>query len=257
VKSLHEQLQNFWTPFTLRCAQFLLNLFRKYPLTTAEQAESFRPFFIIGSGRSGTTLLRAILSRHPDIAIPPENYGLINAIKKFIRYNGLDWQDIVNLVYGEFQSHEGFRYWETDLFKHVRRAYDCPKEEASLAFIIDCAYRAYMHEHKPDATIWGDKTPFNTLRLKWIHKTFPEARYIHLLRDGRDVVASYVKADLMPDIEAACDRWLRSIAAVHKFEKKIGANRVLTVRYENLVTATEDNVRHVCQKTTFAAFVNF
>lgn len=204
------------------------------------------PFFIIGSGRSGTTLLRAILCRHPSIAIPPEAYGLVNSIKKYIRYNGLDWKDRVNVVLGEFQSHSTFDYWETELFNNLGELYNCSKADRSLALILDYIYQTYLNQHKPQATKWGDKTPFNTLRLKWINKVFPQASYIHILRDGRDVVSSYLKAKLMPGVQDACVRWIQSVEAVDEFERKIGTSRILTVRYEDIVTNPTMQIRILC-----------
>lgn len=246
--SFRKKAQSYWTPRTLKVAQLALDIFRKHPLITNAQKQHIQPLFIIGSGRSGTTLLRVILCRHPLVAIPPEAYGLINAIKKYIRYNGLDWQDLVNVVYGEFHSHPTFDYWQTDLFRSIRNLHESPAEEQSLALILNCIYKTYMDQHKPQSTIWGDKTPFNTLRLNLLNKVFPKAKYIHILRDGRDVVASYLKAKLMPSLEDACHRWNNSIDAVDKFEKKIAASQIFTVRYEDLVA---DPTKHVLDTCNF------
>lgn len=192
-------------------------------------------------------MLRKILFRHPAIVIPPEAYGLVNAIKKFVRYRGLDWKDMVNLIFGEFYSWKSFEYWETDIFEEMRNLYDCPKTERSLAFLIDQIYRTYLKQHKPEATIWGDKTPYNTLRLKWIDRVFPRAQYIHLLRDGRDVVASYMKSGLILNLDDACVRWLQSVAAARKLEKRVGMDRILTVKYEDLVQDAGNLVPIICQ----------
>ncbi len=246
MKLRKEQLHNLWTPGTLKFAQMLLNIFRNYPLMTNDQKQCIKPFFIIGSGRSGTTLLRTILCRHPLIVIPPETYGLVNAIKKYIRYNGLDWQDLVNVSIGEFLFHPTFQYWETDLKVILQDLYTTPKDDRSLALIINQIYQSYIKIHKPAATIWGDKTPFNTLRLKWIKRVFPEAKYIHLIRDGRDVVSSYVKSKLIPTVAEAGERWNNSLDAVDKFEKKLVPNRIFTLRYEDLVNKPEEFTQTIC-----------
>lgn len=244
---LKETKQKLLSPLTLQLAQLFLTIFRNHPLITKEQKETFRPFFIIGSGRSGTTLLRTILMRHPAIAIPPETYGLLNAIKKYIRYNGLDWQDLVNVVLGEFHAHPTFQYWETDLWPIRFELYDTPERDRSLARIIHSVYQCYLQKHKSTATIWGDKTPFNTLRLKWIKKVFPRARYLHLLRDGRDVVSSYLKAKLMSSVEAACHRWNTSLDAADRFEKSCGPGQIISLRYEDLVEKPAELTDKICR----------
>jgi len=66
--------------------------FGGYPL---HKDEKISPFFIIGSGRCGTTLMRRILITHPDICIPPETFVLSQWISLYQRYNNTNWKDLV------------------------------------------------------------------------------------------------------------------------------------------------------------------
>lgn len=224
----------------------IYDIYKSYPLTTRTQRREITPFFIIGSGRSGTTLLRSVLQRHDDIDIPPESHGSIpNSVKKFYRYGGLDWQDLVSVVLGEFTSDPYFKVWELDLSATQMRALELPEEDRSLAKIIDLIYRGHIETHKPEASIWGDKTPFNTLRLDWIQKVFPEGKYIHMIRDGRDVVSSMLKSGRYDKINDACRRWNLALDSVVQFEQE-AANSVLSIYYEKFVRDTEMAVRDVC-----------
>ncbi|MDX1617388.1 MAG: sulfotransferase [Balneolaceae bacterium] len=222
-------------------------MFKTPPVTTRSHGREIDPFFIIGSGRSGTTLLRSILQRHPEIDIPPESHGAIpNSVKKFYRYGGLDWQDLVNVVLGEFLSDAHFGLWEIDLSEARRRALTLEDREKSLARIIDLIYREHMETHKPDAVRWGDKSPFNTLRLEWVRKVFPSARYVHIIRDGRDVVSSFLKSGLMDDINRACRRWNMALDESERHAKRSGT-AVLTLYYEQLVKEPEEQVKRTCR----------
>jgi protein-tyrosine sulfotransferase len=241
-----EQRQRLWDPVTLRLAQIGLDLFRRPKVTATLGSDYPSPFFIVGSGRSGTTLLRSILQEHPALNIPPETMGrLPNMIKKYFRYGGADWEDLVTICLAEFQSFDTFSFWQTDLEPVQQQLRQLPKNERSLDRIIHDIYRAHGGSHKPGATRWGDKSPFNTLRLSWLDRVFPDAQYIEIIRDGRDVARSYRQADLMPDLASGAQRWEQSIRAVTRFKRKAG-NRVHSLRYENLVADPESEIRKVC-----------
>ncbi|MCP4148295.1 MAG: sulfotransferase [bacterium] len=210
-------------------------------------ANGERPFFIIGSGRSGNTLMRAILTAHTDIAIPPESYVMQSVYRKFKLYRFMEWQDLVRIIVADFQSHKEFYTWELDLTPVYRPLFSLKKKDRTLARIIDEIYSLYMREKYPGATIWGDKTPLNTLYLQWIRKIFPAARYIHIQRDGRDVVASYIKTGLITDIEGACHRWNESINQAENLARSLPSKQYMEIKYENLVRQPEKETREICR----------
>lgn len=239
--------QKLLHPVTLRTAQLFFDLFQRYPVITRRQKSEITPFFIIGSGRSGTTLLRSVVMAHSLINIPPESIGRIpNSVKKFYRYGGLAWEDLVNVILGEFSSFDNFPLWEIDLEPTRKILYDLDPSERSLAKIIDQIYQAHISAHKPEAKYWGDKSPFNTLRLKWIDRVFPNARYINLIRDGRDVVSSYLKAGILPSVEVACERWNKSLEYAEEFIEQGNTERIKTVHYESFVKDPEGVTRELC-----------
>ncbi|MDR8394600.1 sulfotransferase [Aliifodinibius sp. S!AR15-10] len=241
------QRQKFLNPFSLRAAQLFLDCTQSNTLITEAQKKKITPFFIIGSGRSGNTLMRSVLQRNPAVNIPPESHSAItNSVKKFYRYGGLEWKDLVSVTLGEFASQTVFDLWNIDLLEVQRRASALPEEEQSLAKIVDLLHAYHMETHKPEATIWGDKTPFLALRLKWVEKVFPNARYLNMIRDGRDVVSSYLAADLADSLDEACERWNLSIEKVEQFQKK-SPGSVLTIYYEEFVNDPETTVREVCE----------
>ena len=201
------------------------------------------PFFIIGAARSGNTLLRALLVGHSEISIPPESYVLGGIIRQWDRHNFQEWDVLVDSVIGEFESHPEFSTWEIDLapVRQVLNALD--PSDRSLARILDAIYRHYSAVKFPGFRIWGDKTPLNTERIFLIDRVFPAARYVHMLRDGRDAVSSAVKADMFGgSVEGACRSWLLRTRNARQLGRRVGVSRYLELRYEDLVAGPKDQL---------------
>jgi protein-tyrosine sulfotransferase len=205
------------------------------------------PFFIIGAARSGNTLLRALLLGHSRVSIPPESYVLGGLALEWDRVCYQDWDTLVRFVLDAFDQQHDFETWETDLSPLAARLGGVDESRRSLAMIIDAVYRHYAGEKFPGADMWGDKTPLNTERVFLIDRVFPGARYIHMLRDGRDAVSSAVKAGLYGgSVEAACRQWLLRVQMAREFGRTIPANRFMELRYEDLVSDPRASVEAAC-----------
>lgn len=207
--------------------------------------EPIRPFFIIGSGRSGNTLLRRILQAHSDLHVPPENHALGAAITVYRRNRGLPWPHLVDLVLGTFQFSEGFEVFELDLRPLAKRLRDAPRDERSLARLLDGFYRFHAECRQERCVYWGDKTPLNTFNVFKIGAVFPDARFIHIVRDGVDVVESYVRAGLISTHDEAARRWSRSIEAARLARRRY-PDQFIEVRYEDLVREPDRTVQQLC-----------
>ena len=224
--------------------EFVKNLFKKHPINNNNL--SCTPFFIIGSGRSGNTLLRSILCNHKEISIPPESYVLKDIFRKYKTFNFLNWEDKIKLILGEFESHEEFYTWEIDLQPVYRKLLLIDDEKRTLSNIIDEIYKHYSEIKFPEANIWGDKTPINTLYLHWIYKMFPNAKYIHLIRDGRDVVSSYLKMGRYNNIQEAADRWSKSIKKSQELSKRTNQDQYYELYYEEMVSNPKEEIKKLC-----------
>ena len=243
----HERIQTFLNPLSLRLSLLLSFLkSNKVPLASKAAKEVNAPFFLIGSGRSGTTLLRTILNQHAELCIPPESHGAIpNSVKQYYRGGEKDWQKLIALTLGEFLRHTNFAFWKTDLQKNISDLYQLKHEEQSLSVIIDYIYQEYLKKHKADAKRWGDKTPFNTLRLKWILKLYPDAKFIYVLRDPRAVASSFRKSGINTSLVESSLRWKASIEAFENIEK-LSKTNLLLLKYEDLVKDPENTIRKTC-----------
>ena len=116
----------------------------------------------------------------------------------------------------------------------------------TLSQVLSSLVRAYGRRlQKPSATVWVDHTPTNFKRGLTMLRLFPEVRFIHLVRDGRAVAASLLPLDWGPNnIMHAAEFWMAHCAAGLGAELEL-ADRVLRVRYEDLVTDPEANLRRI------------
>lgn len=204
------------------------------------------PFFIIGSGRSGNTLLRAVLCNHSKISIPPESYVLPNMVRKFKSYNYLPWKELIKIIVGELESHNQFFTWEIDVSPVYQKLLKIDKKNRTLQTIVNKIYTYYSEEKFPGFEIWGDKTPLNTFNLGWLDQLYPNAKYVHIIRDGRDVVSSYLKMGRYAKVEDACRRWNRSIDLAKRFGTGKNKNQYHEIRYEKFVTSSKKEIIKIC-----------
>ena len=120
------------------------------------------------------------------------------------------------------------------------------KSQRSLALILNQFYLFHASSVGVECTIWGDKTPLNTLYLDRIKSVFPNAKYIHIVRDGCDVVSSYLRENLYSDVRSAANRWMCSINAAETFISKNKENSI-EIRYEHLVGDTYTEIFKICE----------
>lgn len=121
------------------------------------------PIFIIGAGRSGTTLLRRFMMSQDEVYIPPKTYVLGRAIAdvRVARFV-LDWPSLVTLMLGHLALSADSHTFPTQQHRSVLEALQhIPVSERSLSRIFDAFYRHLALAAGSRATRWGDKTPLN------------------------------------------------------------------------------------------------
>jgi protein-tyrosine sulfotransferase len=227
------------------------NLYRsinpRYPLSDPANSLSCAPLFIISAGRSGTTLLRSMLVAGDSIAIPPESQIIQNIAVKFRTRQGLGWEGLSQSLVAEFERRHNFNQWKSNLAPVYQTVANLPDRERSLARLIDEVYKGYGSQNFPNALMWGDQSPIYTFFLPYITKIFPNAKYIHLLRDGRDAVASFVEKDGQDFFMEGIYRWKESVKRARRLQNQLGPKNFLEIRYEDLVTETEATLRIISQ----------
>lgn len=223
---------------------FIYKLIGKHKLRSKPLEISCQPFFILGSGRNGSTLLSMILNGHSNIFIPGEQFALHYASMRFQLYNFLIWRDLVKIIIGEFADNKNTQGWDVNFGSLYDKLYRVPKKERSLQRIIDAIIQeAALQKHKT-FSLWGDKTPSTIWYIKYIYRLYPHSKYVFLVRDGRDVVNSYKNGgiqmfDDLSDIETAARNWQASINNWKWLNTKVDGSQLFTLHYENLVLHPE------------------
>ncbi len=205
--------------------------------------ERHAPFFIVGSGRCGTTLMRAMLETHRAVHIPPGNPVLRAMLHDFRRYSRLPWSAVVRIVFGRLALHQSWESFELPAGPVFEELTELPAAGRNFAALIDAVYRAHLRHHKAGALRWGDKSPLSVLALDDLHSAFPDLRVIYMLRDGRDVAASFADA-FGDDISRAAMVWVRAVRTAHDFRDR-HPNLFLEVRYEDVARQPEQELRRV------------
>jgi hypothetical protein len=191
--------------------------------------------FVVGATRSGTTLLRLMLDAHPDVGIPSETHFFHKLVKRSERR-----RITPELLADTITTHK--RWGDFHLDAEELRA----RFEAIEPFNLSDALRGFygLYASKHGKTRWGDKTPGYLRYMRRIEWVLPEARFIHLIRDGRDVALSVLPMNWGPEtVTEAAELWVERVTLAR--ENGTTVQHYMEVRYEDLITDTEGELRRV------------
>jgi hypothetical protein len=192
--------------------------------------------FIIGMTRSGTTLLRLMLDSHPQLTIPPETHFIPDIIKLY--HDGQTTPKEIADVMISGRRWDDFGIPPEKLRRELDRLRPLVRPEVP----IRAFYRLYAKgQRKPR---WGDKTPGYATKMRRIQRVLPEARFIHVIRDGRDVALSLKEREADLTTEQIARRWRHRINRTRRTAKHI--DDYLEIRYEDLVADPEKTLSRIC-----------
>ena len=199
------------------------------------------PFFIVGAQRSGTTLLRLMLAAHPRIAIPPESHYIPDLLHFEARVGRLESRrDEVAEMLVTHDRLVDFELGAAFIRDTVRSLTPLTTRTITEALFGEYARR----QGKPR---WADKTPRYCGFVPGLRTVFPEARFIHVVRDGRDTALSSWKAAFGPRTwVGAAYKWREAIRSFREGARQVPADTILEVRYEALLAEPEAELKRVC-----------
>ena len=201
------------------------------------------PVIVLGVGRSGTTLLRVMLDRNTTLAIPYETFFVPQLAHRHGRRPKLD--EFVDDL-GRLRTLYDWGITPEDIRPRLR-------EGMTTSEAIAAIFETYAERQgKPR---WGDKTPLYMQQLPLLARLFPDAVWIHLVRDGRDAALSFLelpegfagKTWAQPRTAAQfAARWRTEILAARQLGRD-ARSRYLELRYEDLVAEPERELRRICE----------
>lgn len=211
-----------------------------------------KPLFIVGAPRSGTTLLLYMLRSHPRLFLPGDESHFF--IPMYRRYGPTPRLDTVADIQTLLQAMQKLRpvffreFVDTGDPGLEQLARDLAAERpAGLAPLIDALYRHLAQRAgKPR---WGDKTPYYVQHLDTIDALFPDSQVVHLIRDGRDVALSLLARRHDFDVYNfyhAARYWEDYVEAGRRSGRRLGPERYLELRYEDLLDAPQAQLERLC-----------
>ncbi len=203
-------------------------------------------FFIVGRGRSGTTLLARMLTRHPELPVAPEGFFAMSLYHKY-RSGPFDARRIEAFC-RDLVREERMRRWGLDVERLRTRLVE---REGRLDYQQVCleVYAAYAEDALGLRTpMWvGDKNPHYALLIQRLDQLFPQAHYIHITRDYRDNVLSYIEAPFdLNNPAALAERWKQYNTEILKISRS-APERFLWLRYEDLVVQPVHELTRICR----------
>jgi hypothetical protein len=177
-----------------------------------------------------------MVDAHPEVAIPSESHFIPDLIRASLEAP-ISAEAVTAEITGS-NRWDDFHLDPEELGARIAALSPLRAGDAIRVF-----FRLYAQQQ--GKARWGDKTPGYAELMPVIERTLPEARFVHVIRDGRDVALSILARDWGPDtIEKAAQRWKRRITRARRGAAKVG--HYMELRYEDLITDTERELRRVC-----------
>jgi Sulfotransferase family len=219
------------------------------------------PFFIVGADRSGTTMLRLMINEHPALHVPRESWFLIDLMNELPLDSPLSERQVrraFDIITTRFRWKDwDWKDWEVE---HANRElWDrlAPLHEPCLSDLIDAAFS--LSSERSGKYRWGDKTPEYVKEIDRLHTVFPRARFIHIIRDGRDTHLSLmfwgIRSRNYSEMWGLRSRaffenakhWADPVAAGIESGRRLPRGLYLEIAYEDVVLKTEQTLGKVCQ----------
>lgn len=211
------------------------------------------PLFILSCPRSGSTLLRLMLNSHSRVLIPNE-FPIVNMVSdRFGDNDNISRDDALSFVEYLF-TFPHFMDWKIDKAT-LETGLSC--DSYTRRSLIESVLRSYCSVHG-GADLWGDKNIHSLSYVGPIKDMFPNAKFIHIVRDARDVVVSlkqvpwlFYKFPKKPlrylnNIIGGAYTWNDGLDLLNECVAGIGSDNFLEIRYEDLLSQPRSVMQGIC-----------
>lgn len=197
------------------------------------------PIFVTGFQRSGTTLLGNVIDRHPSVAVFIESFFIPRYYFTQVLFWPLTRDSNFLRLARAIVDEESARKNRMEL--NEERVLS--SEERTLASLIDILFQDWARSRGKER--WADKSPGYISKMPVLDRMFPDSRFVHIIRDGRDVWLSLKRMGWESSVVKVASDWNRTVSAARAFGSDIGEDRYLEVQYERLVTSPQDEARRI------------
>ena len=202
------------------------------------------PFFIIGTERSGTNLLRLILNSHSNITIPHPPHILKNFFNLEPLYGDLNnsriLKTLINDIVKTIELHPypwGMTIDKEKILNNIK--------EKNLICIFFAIHEQYLENS--GKKMWGCKSTFMINHLALIKQYYPKAKFIYMIRDGRDVAVSARKTIFNHySIYHTAKLWKKEQQTGIYWLNKLPKEDIHPVKYEDFVSDPEVSLKNIC-----------
>jgi hypothetical protein len=192
------------------------------------------PVFVVGSPRSGTSLTCRLLRGYLGVSFGTESQFIVRYHQRLRRYGDLAVETNLVRLLTDINRERFFRRtchnwgWVLDRQDVLRSIAERTYSGVLRAIFTQLADYNGM-------TRWGDKTPEYSAHLPLLRQLFPDAQFIHVVRDGRDVALSLRKTSFGPkNPYVAAQQWAGAMARIRTFGRSVPAAQFMEIRYETL-----------------------
>lgn len=201
-----------------------------------------RPVFISGCGRSGTTLLGAMLGTHSRCLATPESKFILQIYRTNLKEHR---EADLEISLEKIKNHWSFKVWGVEL--NSKEEFQ-PNLWNSYSDLVLWLVKMYGSEvGKTEVDIWVDHTPNARSFSALLFDLFPDGKMVHIVRDGRAVASSVMGLDWGPNtINSAAHWWIENIANGLAIESYFGDSRVQRIRYEDLILEPQATLEKIC-----------
>ncbi|SHF90728.1 Sulfotransferase family protein [Salegentibacter echinorum] len=216
-----------------------------------------QPLFILGNPRSGTSLFRIMLTSHELISIPPECGFIQWWHEKYKNWSLADAQSTTSIksYLNDLATSKKIETWNLDYQSLEELIFtEKPATYSDLCLVVMKQFSLQTRNSTP--RYFGDKNNYYLKHLDLLETLFPDAKYVLIIRDGRDVACSYLKIDeikttslykpqLSNDIQEIAEEWTRNNTRVLEFFENKKENSI-SLRFEDLLIDPEKELLKIC-----------
>jgi hypothetical protein len=207
----------------------------------------FNPVFVLGHARSGTSLTCRLLLDHLGVNFGTESQFIIRYQQKLSRYGDLAESSRMRWLLEDLGRERFFMRTRRNFgfvfdVERALRSVGTPTYAGAVRAIFEQFAATQGHVR------WGDKTPDYCHHLPVIHQLFPDAQFLHVVRDGRDVAHSALATGFGPKncYEAAL-AWRKTLGEIDRFRETLPAGSYTEIRYEQLVSDPAGTLTNVAR----------